>query len=50
MTVLKRITSVISVLLCITIVWIPIHFALKTLMYGDKRETKPSKTKVEAKS
>ncbi len=38
MKVFKRIITAISVLLCITIIWIPIHFFLKTLIYGDKRE------------
>lgn len=38
MRLIKRILSTISVILCITIIWIPIHFALKTLMYGDSRE------------
>lgn len=43
MTAAKRIFSAISVILCITIIWIPFHFALKTLMYGDKRDQKQMK-------
>lgn len=40
----KRVFSTISVILCITIIWIPFHFALKTLMYGDKRANKTNTT------
>nr|CAK99952.1 hypothetical transmembrane protein [Spiroplasma citri] len=40
MKIFKRIVMGISIVLCITIIWIPFHFALKTLMYGDKREIK----------
>ncbi len=43
MKIFKRIISSISILLCITIIWIPIHFFLKTLMYGDKRENQKNK-------
>ncbi|WP_155522139.1 hypothetical protein [Spiroplasma citri] len=40
MKIFKRIVMSISIVLCITIIWIPFHFAIKTLMYGDKRENK----------
>lgn len=49
---IKRIISVISIILCISIIWIPFHFALKTLLYGDKREiqARQLKTKLELKN
>ncbi|BDT02781.1 hypothetical protein SHM_04270 [Spiroplasma ixodetis] len=40
MNILKRVIMCISIFLCLTIIWIPFHFMLKTLIYGDKREKK----------